>query len=226
MNEESSRQLDAIIRNGIADYLWAPVTGTDVPYFAFMGAGFRSLDESPNAQSESRPYISDASATSILRGYETQFPFAADLIASEDAINFIYSIGRNQKTSSDAQTQYIRTELFLPTGTPNVHPARLFTVSIEVSTLSGEGTNIQEMDGNFNNVGSFIPGVFNTETLEFTPMSQWSGPKLYDNLFLESDVSVGELAAYVGKHPTTAEALSKLERVAKPKDKPVPTPVS
>ena len=72
------------------------------------------MDESPSAQTESTTYINDKSATKYVKGYETTFPFDTDLISDEAAVTFIYDIARNQKVGEDAETEYIRVELFNP----------------------------------------------------------------------------------------------------------------
>jgi len=151
----------------ITDFL--NVGSFDVPRYVLMGTGFTSLDESPNAQAESRPYISDRSSTSIIRGYEAQFPYNADIIASEEAIMKIYEIGRNQRQAGEAEADYVRCEAFMPTGIHNVHPARKFRVAVEVTDTTGEGTQIIESSGNLNAVGDFIPGCFNIDTKTFYP---------------------------------------------------------
>ena len=47
-----------ITRNLIADYL---NTGTSAsPVYSLMGAGFNSLDENPNAQTDKKTYINES----------------------------------------------------------------------------------------------------------------------------------------------------------------------
>jgi len=172
-----------IIRNMIADFL---NVGTPVePKWVLMGAGFTALDENPNAQAETRAYVSDRTASSVIRGYEAQFPFTTDLMSSEEAINSIYAIGRNQLQAQHAERAYVRVEGYLATSEPNTHPARLFRVSVEVTDVSGEGTNIVEISGNLNVVGDFVPGVFNIVTKEFTPLTEWTGEPLKNDLYYE-----------------------------------------
>ena len=118
--------------------------------------------------------INDKAATTYIRAYETVFPFETDLIADEDAVTFIYDVGRNQKTGGDAETDYVRVELFSPVSapeTPNTFKARKFRVSIEVSSTEGEGGNIVKVSGNLNAVGDFVDGTFDTSTKTFTPAS-------------------------------------------------------
>jgi len=195
-------EVGTVIRNFIADYLNVAKRGALKPDWALMGPGFTNLDENPNAQAETRAYISDRSTSSIIRGYEAQFPYSTDIMVDQRAVMAIYSVGRNQKQATGAEKDYVRTEVFLPTGIEDVHPARMFRVAIEVSDTSGEGTQIVESSGNLNQVGNFIPGVFNITTLEFTEGTYFANEpdvlvvsvegqtiRLLDGLFLEANVT-------------------------------------
>lgn len=158
--------MEKVMRYQVADYL---NTGDSTETYTLMGAGFNSLDESPSAQTESTTYINDKSATKYVKGYETTFPFDTDLIADETAITFIYDIARNQKVGEDAETDYVRVELFSPVASKdNTYKARKFKVSVEVSDITGEGASIMKVSGNLNGVGDFIDGEFNTTTKTFT----------------------------------------------------------
>lgn len=158
--------MSTVMRYDIADYL---NTGTTTPSYALMGVGFNSLDESPNAQKDSKTYVHQKSQTSTIKGYQTTFAFDTDLISSDDAVMKLYDIGRNQKTGANAELDYVRVELFRPEGTTeNTFKARRFKVAVEVSSISGEGGGNVKVTGNLNGVGDFVDGTFNTETKTFT----------------------------------------------------------
>ena len=103
--------MEKLMRYNIADYL---NIGTDTEEYALMGTGFNSLNESPNAQVDTKAYINDKSTSSTTTGYQGQFPFEADMIKDERALMKLYEIGRNQKTGVDAEVDYVRVELFDP----------------------------------------------------------------------------------------------------------------
>ena len=153
------------MRNQIADYL---NTGTtEKPEWSLMGVGFNTLDENPNAQIESKTYINQKTQTSQIKSYNTQFPFDTDLVKDETAVMKLYGIGRDHKTGSDAEVEYVRVELF--NSTDGKYPARKFTVAVEVSGISGEGGGVVKATGNLNTVGDFVEGTFDTSTKTFTP---------------------------------------------------------
>ena len=166
MNTDST---NAVLRNMIADYL--NIGTSDAPVWELMGTGFNTLDENPQAQMDTKAYISDRAATSIIKGYKTQFPFDTDLIESEKAVMALYNIGRNQLQGGMAELEYCRVEVFLP-ATPavdGVHPARKFRVAVEVSGITGAGAEVIHVAGNLNNVGDFVDGQFDINARAFDP---------------------------------------------------------
>ena len=155
------------MRNMVADFLLCGADGSEG--YHLMGLGFLSVNENSNAQAEKRAFISDRAASSVIRGYETQFPFANDKFMSEPAVAKLYDVARNQKRGAAAVTKYCRVEAFLPTGIKDVHPAREFRVAIEVADITGEGTQHMKMSGSLNPVGDFTPGVFDIAAKTFHP---------------------------------------------------------
>ena len=89
------------------------------------------------------------------------------VIDDEDAIGFIYDVARNQKGGSECEADYVRVELFKEKDTAG-YPARKFRVTVEVSSISGAGTEIMRMAGNLPQVGNFVDGWFDPETKKFT----------------------------------------------------------
>lgn len=156
---------NVVKRHQYADYL---NVGTEAqPEWVLMGTGFTTLDEEPGAQSESVKYVCDKSSTSEVVSYETTFPFEAEQIMDEQAINDIYTIARNHCIGSDAEREYCRVELWNKATGGNTFEARKFVVSIEVSSFSGE--NKMTISGNLNAVGDPVLGTFNTSTKKFEP---------------------------------------------------------
>lgn len=155
---------EVVKRHQIADYL--NVGTASAPEWVLMGTGFTTLDESPNAQTESVKYVNEKSASSSVVSYETSFPYEAEHIQSESAIDAIYTVGRNHYVGSDAEMEYCRVELWNRATGANTFEARKFLVSVEVSSFAGE--NKMGISGNLNAVGDPVIGTFNTTTKTFT----------------------------------------------------------
>ncbi len=157
---------ETVMRHQIADYLNTGHNGT--PSFALMGVGFNTLDENPNAQTDGKTYIHQKAQTSQIKNYQAQFPFDTDLIASQEAVMALYNIGRNQKTGSEAEMEYVRVELFQPHETlENTFLARKFKVAVAVTGISGVGGESVKVTGTLHGVGDPVYGSFNTTTKAF-----------------------------------------------------------
>lgn len=153
-----------VMRNRVADYLFV----NDA--YELMGVGFETLDESPNAQSLQKTYVNQTTATNIIKSYQTEFPYSADMISSEKAVMALYECGRNHLTGTDAMFEYVRVDLFAPVpDQENAYKARKFVVSNEVSGNAGNGGDPLTLSGTLKCVGDPIFGTFNTATLTFEP---------------------------------------------------------
>ncbi len=159
--------MNTVKRYNIADYLNTDKTGSKEE-FALMGVGFNTLDENPNAQTDTKTYISEKASSSVIKSYQPQFPFDSDLIKEEAAVMALYNVGRNQLCGAEAEFDYVRVELFQPGESENTFKARKFKVSVEISSYSGAGGETVTVSGNLNAVGDFIDGTFNTKTRTFT----------------------------------------------------------
>lgn len=146
-----------IMRNQVADYIKIGET------FELMGVGFSSLDENPNAKTMSKTYISQTTGTTVVTSYQTEFPYSADMINSEEAIMALYKVGRNHLTGAEAMFEYVRVDLFDPLpDQPNAFEARLFIVTNEVSNNAGEGGDPLTLSGTLKCVGDLVLGYFDT----------------------------------------------------------------
>lgn len=155
-----------VIRYMIADYLNTGTGSTET--YSLMGAGFSALDENPSAKVDTTAYINDKSASGTITGYENTFAFDTQLISDEAAIEKIYNIARNQKTGTDAECDYVRVDLWDAPESGSAYPARKFKVCVEVTGITGAGTEVVKVAGNLHQVGDFIPGTFDTATKAFT----------------------------------------------------------
>ena len=72
------------IRNRVDQASYLEVPGVAKTY-EFMGTGFKDLDESPGAQTSSKKYINNKSATKSIIGYDWSSSFSLDQIRSEKA---------------------------------------------------------------------------------------------------------------------------------------------
>jgi hypothetical protein len=146
--------------------------GSGTPQYELLGFGVTQLDNSPSAQTTSKRYVNQKSATQSIGSYEWTAPLEFDLIRSEKAIEFIADIGENEKTGVDAETLYVKVFLNKPVASKqNTYEARQRRVAVEVADFADNDGEIQG-SGNLLGKTDWVKGEFNTETKTFTEESE------------------------------------------------------
>ena len=134
--------------------------------FELLGTGFTELNESPSAQTTSKRYINQSSASQSITGYEWTTSFNADQIASEKAIEYIRDIGEMQRTGLDTETEYLIVDLDKSAEASGFR-ARKFMVAIAVDSFDDNDGELG-VSGSFLGISDPIEGTFDTNTKKFT----------------------------------------------------------
>lgn len=134
--------------------------------FELLGTGFTELNESPSAQTTSKRYINQASASQSITGYEWSTSFNTDQILNEKAIEYIREIGELQKLGTDTETEYLIVDLDQPAETSGFR-ARMVKIAIAVESFSDNDGELG-IEGSFLGISDPILGTFDTETKKFT----------------------------------------------------------
>lgn len=134
--------------------------------FELLGAGFTELNESPSAQTTSKRYINQSSASQSITGYEWTTSFNADQIVSEKAIEYIRDIGEMQKTGLDTETEYLIVDLDKPASNAGFR-ARKFKIAIAVDSFDDNDGELG-VTGSFLGISDPVEGTFDTSTKIFT----------------------------------------------------------
>lgn len=167
-----SEQRMRIKRHMIADYLNV-TPQEETPKYEVMSV-YNQIDENPQPQTSTTQYTVDAASTSSIDSYQPQFPFDSDLMKNEKTVEFLYDIAWYEKTGLDAETDYIRVDLWKPIeGKENTYKARKFRTACEITGASADAGKMK-VAGNLNGVGDPIFGEFNVKTLLFMPQSDES----------------------------------------------------
>lgn len=116
--------------------------------YVLVGTGFTELTESFGAQTSSKRYINQASATQSITGYEWSASFTADQIKDEKAVEFILSIAEEEKLGEDTETNFLIIDLDKPSADGGFR-ARKRTVAISVDST-------EDNDGELGYSGSFL----------------------------------------------------------------------
>ena len=140
--------------------------------YALMGVGTKTLDENPSAQTKSRKYVCDKSASKSISGYDWSSAFDIDQIREQEAINFIVNIGEKQLVGEDAETDYVIVDLDQKeeSGATSYH-ARKFKVAVEVASFTNDDGEMG-CTGNLHAKGDPVEGTFDTSTKTFTAKTE------------------------------------------------------
>ena len=135
--------------------------------FELLGTGFTELNESPSAQTASKRYVTQSSASQSVTGYEWSTSFNADQIVSEKAIEYIRNIGEMLLTGADTETEYIIVDLDKPAVEDAGFRARKINVTIAVDSFDDNDGELG-VTGNFLGQSDPIEGTFDTSEKSFT----------------------------------------------------------
>lgn len=146
--------------------------GSEEPQYELLGTGVTQLDDSPSAQTTSKRYVNNKSATQRISAYEWTAPLEFDLIRSEKAIEYVADIGENEKIGSEAETYYVKVFLEKPVAEQqNKYYAKRRKVAVEVADFSDNDGEIQG-SGNLLAISDWEDGTFDTTTKTFTPAGE------------------------------------------------------
>lgn len=134
--------------------------------FELLGTGFTELNESPSAQTSSKRYINQSSATQSVTGYEWSTSFNADQIVSEKAIDHVRNIGEMQLTGADTETDYLIVDLDNPGTVEGSCRARKFTVAISVDSFDDNDGELG-VSGSLLGISDPVEGTFTVATKTF-----------------------------------------------------------
>lgn len=156
-----------------ADYI--DVTGgSGTARYELLGFGVTKLDNSPAAQTTSKRYVNQKSATQKIGSYQFSAPLEFDLVRSEAAIAYIADIGENEKTGAEAETLYVKVYLTKPVSEKdNTFEAKRRKVAVEIADFADNDGEIQG-SGNLLGVSDWEVGEFNTQTKTFTSPTEES----------------------------------------------------
>ena len=152
-------------RKSFANYL---NVGVGAEEYALMGAGFTDLIETPAAQTASKKYVNDKSATKSILGYDWTTAYVTDQIRDEKAVDFICNVGEMQLVGSDCETDYVIVDLDKKGAVDGEFKARKFRIAIEVASFDNNDGQMAAT-GNLLGIGDIVHGTFNVTTKKFIP---------------------------------------------------------
>lgn len=164
--EEKAR---AKVRQGIDKARYLDTTpSTASATWSLMGTGVKTAGDTPAAQTKSRKYINNKSASKSITGYDWSAPIDMDQVSDEAAVEYVYNIGHRELTGADAETNYLEVDLDKPvSGAEGTYEARKRRVAVEVADMPEEDGELG-ITGNLLGIGDPVFGKFNVATKTFT----------------------------------------------------------
>lgn len=120
---------------------------------------FTEANESPSAQTSSKRYTTQSSATQSVTGYEWSVPFSADQMESDKVVEYIRGIGEMCKTGTDAESEYLVVDLDVEGTAAGTCRARLIKVAIQVEEFPDNDGELG-VSGNFLGQSDPVEGTF------------------------------------------------------------------
>lgn len=153
------------LRYMVSDYIMIDTA------YELAGTGFNKLDENYGAQESSKAYINDKNTTTTVTGYNREFPYECDLIASEKVVKAFKDVAELGLTGTNAMFDYVRVNLYEPSAATQDNKsffARRFIVTCVPDSSAGEGASEITMSGTLKVVGDPEIGKFDIATKKFT----------------------------------------------------------
>ena len=139
----------------------------DSPEYVLLGDGITSLTEEFNPESETKQYINQSNGTTAIKSYTPSISIEKEYIKDEELQTWIDDKIKTLPTGSDAETDYIRINLFeLETGTEYKAVKRKCTFQFD--SVGGDAGAELVSALTLGGIGDGIVGTFDVSTKTFT----------------------------------------------------------
>ena len=139
--------------------------------YKLLGDGITSLTEEFNPESETKQYINQANGTTAIKSYTPSISIEKEYIKDEDVQTWMNEKVRLLPTGSDAETDYVRINLFEETSTENEYKAVKRKCAYQIDSVGGDAGSELITALTLGGIGDGIQGTFNVSTKTFTTAS-------------------------------------------------------
>lgn len=138
------------------------------PNYVLLGDGITSLTEEFNAESDTKQYINQANGTTVIKSYTPSISIEKEYIKDDELQTWIDEKIKLLPTGSDAETDYIRINLFdAVSGQSGKYNAVKRKCTFQFDSIGGDAgaelMNTMTLGG----VGDGIQGTFDVTTKTF-----------------------------------------------------------
>lgn len=137
--------------------------------YVLLGDGITSLTEEFNPESETKQYINQSNGTTNIKSYTPSISVEKEYIKDDALQAWIDEKVKILPTGSDAESDYIRVNVFDTTSTSGVYKAVKRPCTYQFDSLGGDAGSELMNAMTLGGKGDGIQGTFNVSTKTFTP---------------------------------------------------------
>lgn len=154
----------AEMREKLVHYL--NIGTADNPEYVLLGDGITSLTEEFNPESDTKQYINQANGTTVIKSYTPSISIEKEYIKDEDLQAWIDEKIKTLPTGSEAETDYIRINLF-EEDTTGVYSAVKRKCTFQFDSVGGDAGAELMTSLTLGGIGDAIQGKFTVATKTF-----------------------------------------------------------
>lgn len=138
------------------------------PEYVLLGDGITSLTEEFNPESDTKQYINQSNGTTVIKSYTPSISIEKEYLQDDSLQKWIDEKVKTLPTGSNAESDYIRINLFDESGTAGIYNAVKRRCTFQFDSVGGDAGSELVSALTLGGIGDGILGTFDTATKTFT----------------------------------------------------------
>lgn len=144
------------------------IGSTSTPSYVLLGDGITSLAEEFNPETETKQYINQQNGSAQVKSYAPSISVDKEYIKGEELQAWLDVKVRELPVGSEAETDYIRVNIFETTSTSGSYKAVKRKCCFAINSTGGDAGSAIIDSFSLNGIGDGIQGKFTVGTKTFT----------------------------------------------------------
>lgn len=141
---------------------------SDTPEYVLLGDGITSLTEEFNPETDTKQYINQSNGTTVIKSYTPSISIEKEYIKDDSLQKWIDEKVKTLPVGSDAESDYIRINLFEESGTAGTYTAVKRRCTFQFDSVGGDAGSELVSALTLGGIGDGIAGTFDVSTKKFT----------------------------------------------------------
>lgn len=141
---------------------------SETPEYVLLGDGITSLTEEFNPESDTKQYINQSNGTTVIKSYTPSISIEKEYIKDDSLQKWIDEKVKTLPVGSDAESDYIRINLFEEGTTSGTYEAVKRRCTFQFDSVGGDAGSELVSALTLGGIGDGIKGTFNVSTKTFT----------------------------------------------------------